>query len=53
MTDALAVTGLSKSFGKPAVDNLNLTVKAGEFYALLGAERRGEDHDPSHDRWPA
>ena len=40
--DALVVTGLSKSFGKPAVDNLDLTVRAGEFYALLGANGAGK-----------
>jgi ABC-2 type transport system ATP-binding protein len=40
--DALAVTGLSKAFGKPAVDNLDLTVRAGEFYALLGPNGAGK-----------
>ncbi len=42
MIDALAVTGLSKAFGKPAVDNLDLTVRAGEFYALLGPNGAGK-----------
>ncbi len=42
MTDALTVTGLSKAFGKPAVDNLDLTVRAGEFYALLGPNGAGK-----------
>jgi ABC-2 type transport system ATP-binding protein len=42
VTDALTVTGLSKAFGKPAVDNLDLTVRAGEFYALLGPNGAGK-----------
>ena len=42
MSDALEVVGLSKSFGKPAVDNLDLTVRAGEFYALLGPNGAGK-----------
>ena len=36
MTDALVVEDLTKIFSKPAVDHLNLTVRAGELYALLG-----------------
>ena len=40
--EALVVTGLSKSFGKPAVDNLDLTVRAGEFYAMLGPNGAGK-----------
>ena len=39
---ALALTGLSKSFGRPAVDGLNLTVARGEFYALLGPNGAGK-----------
>ena len=39
---ALALTGLSKSFGRPAVDGLNLTVGRGEFYALLGPNGAGK-----------
>jgi ABC-2 type transport system ATP-binding protein len=39
---ALALTGLSKSFGGPAVDGLNLTVDRGEFYALLGPNGAGK-----------
>jgi ABC-2 type transport system ATP-binding protein len=39
---ALALTGLSKSFGRPAVDGLNLTVDRGEFYALLGPNGAGK-----------
>ena len=39
---ALALTGLSKSFGRPAVDGLDLTVARGEFYALLGPNGAGK-----------
>lgn len=39
---ALALTGLSKSFGRPAVDGLDLTVGRGEFYALLGPNGAGK-----------
>lgn len=43
MTDALAVSGLSKSFGaKRAVDDLTLRVRAGELYALLGPNGAGK-----------
>jgi hypothetical protein len=28
---ALALSGLTKSFGRPAVDRLDLTIAAGEF----------------------
>jgi ABC-2 type transport system ATP-binding protein len=41
-TPALALTGLSKSFGRPAVDGLDLTVARGEFYALLGPNGAGK-----------
>ncbi|KQQ92038.1 ABC transporter ATP-binding protein [Massilia sp. Leaf139] len=39
---ALALSGLGKSFGRPAVDNLNLNVARGEFYALLGPNGAGK-----------
>jgi len=40
--EALVITGLSKAFGKPAVDDLSLSVHAGEFYALLGPNGAGK-----------
>jgi ABC-2 type transport system ATP-binding protein len=39
---ALRVTGLHKSFGRPAVDGLELTVRRGELYALLGPNGAGK-----------
>lgn len=39
---ALAVHGLCKRFDRPAVDNLDLTVRAGEFYTLLGPNGAGK-----------
>jgi ABC-2 type transport system ATP-binding protein len=39
---ALALSGLVKHFGRPAVDGLNLTVARGEFYALLGPNGAGK-----------
>ena len=43
MTDALAIRGLSKTFGgKVAVDDLSLSVRAGELYALLGPNGAGK-----------
>ena len=39
---ALELRGLSKRFDRPAVDGLDLTVRAGEFYALLGANGAGK-----------
>jgi ABC-2 type transport system ATP-binding protein len=39
---ALDVRGLTKSFDRPAVDQLNLSVRAGEFYALLGPNGAGK-----------
>ena len=39
---ALVLTGLSKRFGRPAVDGLDLTVARGDFYALLGPNGAGK-----------
>src|SRR5579862_8536059 len=39
---ALAVRGLAKSFERPAVDALDLTVFCGEFYALVGPNGAGK-----------
>jgi len=39
---ALDLRGLSKHFDKPAVDGLDLTARAGEFYALLGPNGAGK-----------
>jgi ABC-2 type transport system ATP-binding protein len=43
MTDALSIRGLTKRFGaKVAVDDLTLSVRAGELYALLGPNGAGK-----------
>ena len=39
---ALAIRDLRKSFIRPAVDGLDLTVRAGEFYMLLGPNGAGK-----------
>ncbi|MEL7430653.1 MAG: ABC transporter ATP-binding protein [Pseudomonadota bacterium] len=39
---ALEVRNLQKTFDRPAVDNLNFSVRAGEFYALLGPNGAGK-----------
>jgi ABC-2 type transport system ATP-binding protein len=39
---ALATSGLAKAFDRPAVDALDLTVRAGEFYTLLGPNGAGK-----------
>jgi ABC-2 type transport system ATP-binding protein len=39
---ALALRSLTKSFGRPAVDRLDLTIPPGEFYALLGPNGAGK-----------
>src|ERR1700731_2770889 len=39
---ALEVRALRKSFERPAVDGLDLTVRAGEFYTLLGPNGAGK-----------
>jgi ABC-2 type transport system ATP-binding protein len=41
-TPALEMRGLSKRFDRPAVDELDLTVRAGEFYTLLGPNGAGK-----------
>ncbi len=41
-TAALELKGLTKSFDRPAVDGLDLIVRAGEFYALLGPNGAGK-----------
>jgi ABC-2 type transport system ATP-binding protein len=39
---ALAVTRLTKTFDRPVVKQLDLTIRAGEFYALLGPNGAGK-----------
>ena len=39
---ALSIRQLRKQFDRPAVDNLNLDVRAGEFYMLLGPNGAGK-----------
>ena len=39
---ALQLRGLHKSFGRPAVDGLDLSVRRGELYALLGPNGAGK-----------
>jgi ABC-2 type transport system ATP-binding protein len=39
---ALEIRGLCKRFDRPAVDNLDLTVRTGEFYSLLGPNGAGK-----------
>ena len=39
---ALAIAGLRKSFDRPAVDGLDLSVRPGEFYMLLGPNGAGK-----------
>jgi ABC-2 type transport system ATP-binding protein len=39
---ALALRGVSKSFDRPAVDALDLTIFGGEFYALVGTNGAGK-----------
>ena len=41
-SSALKITDLFKSFDKPAVNGLNLDMRAGEFYALLGPNGAGK-----------
>jgi ABC-2 type transport system ATP-binding protein len=39
---ALEIRGLRKSFGRPAVDGLDLAIRSGELYALLGPNGAGK-----------
>ncbi len=39
---ALEIRGLQKNFDRPAVDGLDLVVRAGEFYSLLGPNGAGK-----------
>ena len=39
---ALEVRGLTKRFDRPVVDNLDLSIRRGEFYALLGPNGAGK-----------
>jgi len=39
---ALRIAGLHKSYGRPAVENLDLEVRRGELYALLGPNGAGK-----------
>src|SRR5437868_10195627 len=39
---ALEIRDLAKSFDRPAVDGLDLRVRAGEFYTLLGPNGAGK-----------
>ncbi|SFV04737.1 ABC transporter ATP-binding protein [Pseudoduganella namucuonensis] len=39
---ALRVSGLRKSFGRPAVSGIDLTIAPGEFYGLLGPNGAGK-----------
>jgi len=39
---ALDIRGLAKAFDRPAVDDLDLRVRAGEFYVLLGPNGAGK-----------
>lgn len=39
---ALSIKSLSKAYTRPAVNNLTLEIKAGEFYALLGPNGAGK-----------
>jgi len=41
-TPALQVRGLTKRFDRPAVDRLDLSIRAGEFYSMLGPNGAGK-----------
>ena len=44
----LAIRGLAKRFDRPAVDGLDLTVRARRVLRAARAERRRQDHDAAH-----
>ena len=50
--DKLQLKGLTKKLRRTVtvVDNLDLTLRAGEFVSLLGAVRLRQDHDVADDR---
>src|ERR1041384_6108909 len=39
---AVAIRGLFKTFDRPAVDGLDLSIRVGEFYTLLGPNGAGK-----------
>ena len=44
--------GLSKSYsGKKVIDNLNLTIRPGQIYGLLGANGAGKEHGRGDVYW--
>ena len=53
MQPAIEVSGLGKSFGRQSVlAGLDFTVAPGEVFALLGPERRRQDHHHQHPHDP-
>ena len=45
MSEAIFVEGLTKTYhGKTVVDHLNLSVKSGTVFGLLGANGAGKKH---------
>ncbi len=51
---AIAAVGVRKTFGTNVVlDGVDLTVAEGTVFALLGPERRRQDHDGQHPRHAA
>ncbi len=42
MSEALRVRGLKKSFGRPVIAGLDLSIEPGEFYALVGPNGAGK-----------
>ena len=50
MEHILSISGLTKTYatGHQALKNVNLEIRKGEIFALLGPERRGQDHADQH-----